>query len=466
MNGIGALIFTLVAVAALAGGRVVAASAMLGAVLYLPQQQSLSIGGVNMTALRLVEVIMFLRIALRGELYALRPQRIDKLFALTYAYAAAVFAMRSSVGVQETIGWAVDAGLCYVIFRALVTSHDDVARLLRNLLLLFPVFLALLTIEVRTNHNPFAALGTWTSWVELREGKVRAMGSFRNPSLLGTVGACLLPLYLALGRRAGWRAVSIGGIVACAYIVVCANSGGPISGTAAGVLAWFLWRARARMRLIRIAIFGTLTVLGLAMDAPVWSLLERMSFITGGSGWHRAHLLTMAWQDFGKWWANGMPLSETVHWFPYTLSITGTADITNAFVDFGLKAGVPAMALFIWLISVAFGAVGRRVAPPQGEQLPSEQRFMVWALGCALLVHVVTYFNITYFDQTQVLWVMHLALISTLTAGWQVKSATAGAAAAAADTETPARAGAPAPSVLGAPPVPGYKRYLSSKAPT
>ncbi len=416
MNGAGVLLTALMLLGVFGGNRGWAAASIVGAVLYLPQQQSLEIGGLTFTALRMIEVCAFARICLRGEISGLVLNRIDKAFFATYAYTAIVFLLRSSVAQAETVGWAGDTMLCYLIFRTLIRTDEDFRGLLRSAAILMLPYVVLLTIEMVTASNPFSALGTWTTWVELREGRVRAMGSFRNPSLLGTVGACFLPLYLALWRVRSDRLFAWIGVVASVYIVYAANSGGPISALGAGLLGCLLWRSRRHMRKLRIAAGMTLVALGMVMQAPVWSLLERMSFITGGSGWHRAHLITMAWQDFDKWWLAGMPMSQTTEWFPYTLGITGAADITNTFVEFGLRAGVPAIILFIYLLSTAFGTIARQIPAVHADERQAERSFMLWALGCALAAHVVTWFGITYFDQTFVLWVIHIAAISSLTA--------------------------------------------------
>lgn len=414
MNGLGILLTTLIALTLLGASRPVAVVAVLAAVLYLPQQQNIEVAGLTVTALRLVELVALGRILVRRELTTLAFNGIDRLFLVTYLYTATVFLLRSSVSIPETFGWAIDSILCYLVFRCLVRSYDDFALILGGLAALLIPYLALLAIEVDTGRNPFSALGTWTAWVELREGRVRAMASFRNPSLLGTLGACFLPLYLALAARRGRRRIAMVGVVACICIVYASNSGSPLSAMGVGLIGCLLWCVRTHMRALRLTAFACLGVLALSMQAPVWSLLERMSFITGGSGWHRAHLITMASQDIGKWWLIGMPLSETLHWFPYSLSLTGSADITNTFVDFGLKAGMPALALFVWLISAAFGAVGRGVAAPHGAGGDRDDRVLLWGLGCALATHIAMWFGITYFDQTYVLWMLHLAAIASL----------------------------------------------------
>ena len=52
------------------------------------------------------------------------------------------------------------------------------------------------------------------------------------------------------------------------------------------------------------------------------------------------------------WWFAGMPMSETVHWFPYVLLQTGAADITNNYLQFGITAGLGAMLLLILLLVI------------------------------------------------------------------------------------------------------------------
>jgi len=414
VNALGVLLTSLLALALLAGPPRVALWALVTGILYLPQQQSIEVLGTSLTALRLLEVTALLRLLLRAEWRSVTLHRLDFWFAATYLYAMGVFLLRSDLGQTEVIGRSLDALICYAMFRVAIRTVDDFAHMLKALAWTMVPYVGLLVIEVTSGRNPFAQLGAWSSWVELRGDRVRAMGSFRNPSLLGTLGACFLPLYLALMRRQGTAFSGALGATLCVGIVYLSNSGGPTAAAVLGVVAFAGWSIRRAMGGLRaLAVLG-LIGLALVMKAPIWALLERASAVTGGSGWHRAHLLTMAWTEIDRWWRTGMPLADTVHWFPYVLGITGTADITNTFLDYGLRAGLPAMLLLIVLLWSGFRRIGRTVTALSAPAQRSDA-LLLWGLGCALWVHVVTWFGITYFDQTFSLWTLHIAATAALT---------------------------------------------------
>jgi hypothetical protein len=90
----------------------------------------------------------------------------------------------------------------------------------------------------------------------------------------------------------------------------------------------------------------------------------------------------------------------------------------------GVMGGLPLLFLHIAILGTAFSYVGRGVAA--GE--PAKQRFMLWALGCALVAHVVSTISVSYFDQS------FLFLYLTLAAIGSAHGATQAAAAAQAPT--------------------------------
>jgi len=411
MNTLGASILGVLSVLVLLSGRRWAPVWMMGGVLFLTQEQVLVVSGVNLTAIRLLEIAGFVRIFLRRETFTWC--RVDTVLFALYGYTALVFLWRSDSGQAYAVGSFVDASLCYVIFRALLRDIDEIAGFLQRLLVLLLPYVGLLAIEAVSMENPFGALGAKT-WQVLRGDRMRVMGSFRNPSLLGTLGATLLPLYIALFLARRGRAAAALGVGLCLAIVVLANSGGPVSAAAVGVLGWCCWLIRHRMALARRLAVGTVLVVALAMNAPVWYLLERISFLTGGSGWHRAHLLSMAYRDIDRWWLAGMNIRDTAQWFPYRLEVNnGGADITNAFLDFGLRAGLVSTVLFIALLVRGYKAIGDSLSALGARPEERTRALVLWGLGCTLSAHIATWMGITYFDQTYVLWFMHLAAIAS-----------------------------------------------------
>jgi hypothetical protein len=413
MNPIGASILAVLAFVVLLAPRQWAVLAMMAGVLYLTQAQAVDVLGFNLYAVRFLELAGCIRVMARREFSFLRLNRIDQGLLLLYSYTAIVYSLWAADGRSYVIGNAVDAFLCYFTFRGLIREMEDFRWFLRAFVLLLAPFVALILLEAMTRHNPFSFLGDTYDWV--RGDRFRCVGSFRHPDLLGTLGASFLPLYIGLtfARRDRWFALI--GIGLCLVIVWASNSGGPLGAAAFGLVGWAFWTVRTKMREVRWGIVGGIALTALVMKAPIWYLIARISDITGGSGWHRSYLIDMAFQHLDKWWLAGMPITDTRDWFPYILITTGGADITNQFLSFGLNAGLGAIALFILLLTRAFSGLGEALASVRSNcRKPSETEFLLWGFGVMLLVHIVNWFGITYFDQIHVVWFMQLATISGL----------------------------------------------------
>lgn len=416
MNAIGTSILVILILVVLSAPRRGALLAVMIGVLYLTQGQGLQILGLNLYAVRFIELAGFIRVMARREFTFSKLNGIDRTFLLLFAYTLIVFLLRSKEGQAYQIGLAVDALLCYLTFRGLLKDLEDLKWFLHALVILLVPYVGLLMVESLTRQNPFTAIGGVAETVSFVRGdRYRCFGSFRHPSLLGTLGASFIPLYIGLALERAGRKLAFLGIVLCLLIVWASNSGGPASSTAVAVVGWLFWRMRARMRLVRRGLVWGIVVLALVMKAPIWYLPARVSSFSGGDGWHRSHLMDMAFQNLGKWGFAGMPLSETGDWFAYTLS-TGSADMTNQYLAFGMAAGLGAIALFIVLFVMAFRSLGRALAVVRSvDERPTETEFLLWGLGVMLLVHSVNFLGITYFDQTYAIWYLQLAAISGLT---------------------------------------------------
>lgn len=416
MNPIGAAILVVLLGVVLGGSRRAAVLAMFAGILYLTQGQQIAVAGFNMFAMRFLELGVFSRVMLRHEFSFSKLNALDKAFIILNLFVVIVYGLRSVEGQVYQIGIAVDGFLTYFAFRGLIANSTELRQFCIGSVIVLIPFTLLVLIESITHDNPFNVLGgvIYGSW--MREGRLRCQGSFRHPSLLGTLGACMLPFYVGLILSRIARPLAAAGIASCIIIVLASNSGGPLNAAAFGVLGWVMWRVRFKMQLVRRSLVVFLIVLGFSMKAPIWYILAKMSALTGGDGWHRSYLMDVAFQNLNKWWFAGMPFSDTWDWFPYGIEATGAADITNQFISYGLTAGLGALALFIGMLTVGYKRVGKTMAEIRlrfGKNSANE--YMAWSLGVVLTVHIVNWLGITYFDQTNILWLLQFAALSSIT---------------------------------------------------
>ena len=164
-----------------------------------------------------------------------------------------------------------------------------------------------------------------------------------------------------------------------------------------------MFRFRYHLRFIRWGGVCCLIGLHMVMKKPVWHLICRINAVGGSSSWHRYLLVDGAITHFHEWWLMGSRVG-TAHWGHYAF------DVTNCYIVQGISGGVLQLGLFVAVIAVAFGMVGRmwRVAGPDRSGL-------IFAWGwVSLFVQAVNHFGVTYFGQVWMGWYLLLAMIEGL----------------------------------------------------
>jgi hypothetical protein len=417
MNSIGWVTLTfLLALVLLAPSRW-ALLGIFGGVLYMTIGQVVDVAGLHIFPTRVLTLAAFVRVLIRGEWSVVMLNGIDKILILTFFYQTAVFILNGNGSPINSsinmIGQFADVILAYFTGRGFLRSFEDLEWFLRALVFMLVPYVIFLYVESSTGSNPFAAIGG-IAHHEMREGRVRCVGSFVHASILGTFGGGLIPLFIALSLRGASRAMGILGVLLCLAIVLFSNSGGPATCVMLAVVGWLFWFLRTKMPTVRVSIFWGLVVLGFVMKAPLWYLPVKLSAITGGDGWHRSYLMDVAFRNLDRWWLAGMSVLETKDWFPYTV-VTGGADIINYYLCFGIAAGVVAIVLFCYLLVRAFSCVGNALAAVRMQASSNiDKETMLWALGVMLLIHVFNWFGLVYFDQYNAIFFIQLAVLSTL----------------------------------------------------
>lgn len=384
--------------------------AVLCFVLLIPQGQQFYIGGVHLYVYRIVVLLGLIRvICTRGHPQAQRMaggwRAIDTAFALYVLIQAIAFSLqyKDSAAFINQLGFVWDIFGGYFLLRVLVFDHNDISRALECLSYIFALIAASMLIEKIYTTNLFGYIGG-EFLPEMRLSSVRSSGSFRHPLTAGTAGATAMPLFLFLWyRNKNWLVAGMG-MISATIITITANSSGPVLAYAAGIFAVLLWPARRRMRLIRWAAAVFLLVLHLLMNAPVWMLIARIDLTGGSSSYHRANLIDQFIRNFSDWWLVGTPNDHTWGWFLW--------DTQNQYVSAGVEGGLGTLISFIAILVYGFSMIGNALKSSIDEY---EQRCL-WVIGASLFSYMIAFLGVNLFDQSRVLWLLLLAIISASTA--------------------------------------------------
>jgi hypothetical protein len=439
INTVGLLFTLLMCLLLLAVPRRYAMVPVIILVCYMSMGQRVVVGGLNFTMIRILLCCGWLRVIVRGEWTRLSWNAVDKLVIVWTVVRTINYALvwGSTSALINRAGYAYTILGAYFLFRMLIRNADDVQRGLRYLAICIGPLAVLILMEKTTAHNPFAIFGGVPPIPEIRDGVLRCQGPFSHSILAGTFGATCVPLFVGLWlRQTRYAALAVLAVLSSMVLVVMGGSSGPVLAFGLGLLGLGLWPLRNWMRAVRWAMAVVLGILQVAMNAPVWFVIARLSVFSGSTGWFRGFLIDMTFRHFSEWWLIGSNQAPT--WHPFLL------DVTNQYVAEGLDGGLLSMVLFIAILGYSFRSVGRVACNRDTDR---RLRLFAWSLGAALMGHVVSFISVAYFDQNAI--VLYLLLASISVAG--VASASSPARAETEPSPTASTPLAPwqEPSIFG-----------------
>lgn len=326
--------------------------------------------------------------------------RVVTLCALSLCIASSLQWMETQA-VVKAIGDLLDALAGYFVMRFFIRDREDMRRVIRILALIAVICGAEMIYEQHTRQDLFGQLGGTEAVPEMRDGKIRSQGPFRHSIPAGAYGATLVPLLVWLWSDPKSRKYVPLGIAGSTVMAFTCHSSSNMGAYGAGVFALCIWPLRGHMRYIRYGIVLVLVGLALAMNGPLWSILEHINLTGASESFHRYELINTFINHFGDWWLVGTHNNGSWGW--------EMADTSNQYVAYGIAGGLSTFILFIVTLSCCFGRLGATRKVVEGDH---REEWVRWCLGSALFAFVVVYFGIDLFDQLEFAWLALLAMIS------------------------------------------------------
>jgi hypothetical protein len=419
---------------------------ILMACLMSPRQR-IVVASIDFTFLRILVIAGWARVLARGETRALGANLLDRAIPalVILTGVASVIRTRSGAALIYHLGLSFDAIGMYFLFRMLVRDWRDLWRAVDTFAwVAVPVLLAF-AFEHQTRRNLFHVFGA-PEITLIREGKLRCQGPFPHPIVAGCFWVSLIPLFVASWWRPGGRVTAVVGNGAALGIAFLTASSTPLAGIAFGLVGAAFYPLRSRMKDVRRGLVVVLLLLQLAMDKPIYHLISRIDIVGGSTGWQRYNLIDKAVRRIGEWALIGT--NSTAHW-GHALQ-----DLTNQYIVAGVRGGLLALILFIYVIVLGYRYVGVMRRAAEGSRATS---YAAWAVGVSLFCHTMMFLSVSYFGQIILVWYLLLASIASLsrlprTEARRVPAPAAGPVPAAPSPAptAPAAEGTPREASLGA----------------
>jgi O-antigen ligase len=156
------------------------------------------------------------------------------------------------------------------------------------------------------------------------------------------------------------------------------------------------------MQSLRWVLLFVLVSLHIVSQNGIHSLIfNKISFVSGSTGYHRFALIEGLLQNIPKWALMGDRGAR------YNRAYR---DITNDYVMNAINGGMLALALEIAAITLAFYACGRALRSTTSR----DESLLAFGLGCGLLVITISALAVTMYGQAEVPFYMTLGMAASL----------------------------------------------------
>jgi flagellin-like protein len=377
----------------------------------IPIEAVVVVGGFHFTALRILILAGLFRRAMlpKSTLAGKYPGGFN-----TIDWAVIIWAVLASgaeylqflqmPALVNALGSLLDTLGGYMVVRSFIPDGEGVRRTIKALAVICAIQGVCMINEKISRINVFGLLGGISTSVTIRDGHVRASGTF-GCLYAGAFAGVLIPLFLWLwSDNKKSRTIAIVGFAGATAMVVTSYSSTSWMAYGGGFLGLGFWQLRKHTRVLRWAFSLCLIALHLVMKAPVWALIARVDLTGSSSGEQRYLLVDMTVKHFSDWWVMGTPKYMNWGWDSW--------DLCNQFVAVALTGGLLTLIFYIAIFSRSFGGIGRTVRQASADR---KQQWLLWCFGSTLFATVIAHFGINYMAQLIMGFFALVACISVVT---------------------------------------------------
>lgn len=377
---------------------------LFGSIL-IPMNGRIIFFGLDLMSIRIFVFAFLLKFLIFSKPPKLTLTKLDKYIILWFFLVILSYTLLwgSFAALISKLGYTFTSLGTYFVFRVYIQNFNDIEWLLKYLGILCIIVASILIFERYTGKNPMQVLGSSIAFTNIRSGRYRCQGPFGHAILAGTFGATSFPLLLYNYLKSSFKInLHLLSVISSILIVILSASSGPIISLVSAIIAVLFFKYRNILRVIIRLTPIILIFLHLIMKAPVWALVGRFAFIGGSTGHHRYKLLNEFIYRFSEWWLVG--IKSTSHWGYYLF------DITNNYIRIAVDGGLFTLLLFITIIVMCFRIISLGLIKYKNDFFIKK---LFWLLGCSLFAHIVSFYGVSYWDQSIFIYFALLSIISS-----------------------------------------------------
>ena len=378
------VIFVIAAAWLFIGPRGKVAWSVLMVACFISVAQRFSVITMDFNFMRAIGTLALIRMLTYGELRTIRPHVVDKLMLAFVVSIVVMTAIREGPsGAVPKAGNCLDWFSMYWVGRSSLRTMRDIRLLMAALgVMVLPVAIFFI-IEQLTGRNHFSIFGGVSPLTQIRDGKLRAQGSFCHPIIAGVFFACFTPLAIGIilskvrGISAflgGWFALTLSLIT-----ILMTNSSTPVAGVLVGLMAWATFKFRSSLKSWMYIVIFLMVIGHFGSTHGIHHVVfTRIDFTGSSSGYHRYLLVDGLIDNLTQWGFYGDRTPG------YNRSFR---DITNMYVVSAITGGLIALVLHLSLVYQAFKATIRGVR----HAVNREELMMMYGLGCSFAAIYVSF---------------------------------------------------------------------------